>query len=190
MATNAMNADDVRIVRPKVSGSVFVASKGTAIPSTVTAEDPTGFTTLGWLSDDGIKMKADRSVTDLKGFGGDVIKTITEAHDLSFTFTPVEVNAEVLKKQFGESNVKTNTDGSVKSFDITGGELDPFAMCIELVCDNGDLLRIGCANCKVTSTGDFALSSKDPMASEWTVKAYPDENGKKAQAYIAKPAAA
>lgn len=191
MATkNQMNADNVRITRPKVSGSVFVAAKGTAIPSTVTADDPTGFTSLGWVSEDGIKMTTERDTADLIGFGGDIIKAITNSHKLAFTFKPVELNAEVLKKQFGEANVEVNTDGSVKSFTIASGELDEFAMCIELICDNGDLLRIGCPVAKVTSVGEMALSSKDPMASEWTVTAFPDENGKKGYAYIAKPAAA
>lgn len=184
MANAKQNSDNIQVVRPKVAGSVFVADADTAVPTSVDAQNPEGFDSLGWLSDDGITMAIDKETTDLKGFGGDTAFTLQESHTVTFTLKPTELNGYVLERQFGKGNV-THVEGKVSAFRINADDTEEFAMVIDLRGRSNQLIRLCVPRAKVTSLSETSIKHNEPFAAEWTVTAYADEAGNKVYGYIA-----
>lgn len=176
----AQNADNIAIVRPVVDGAAWVAPTTAAAPTSASAT-LTGFASLGWLTEDGITMKVNRESTDLKGFGGDTAITMQTSHDVEFTFKPMEWNETVAKEMFGEANV-TASGATVK---VTGDELPTRRYVFDMRGRNNELIRVVAPSCKVTSLGDFPFKHNEPMASEFTLKAFPDASGVKVYIYKA-----
>lgn len=176
----AQNSDNIAIVRPVVDGAAWCAPTTATAPTSASAQ-LTGFTSLGWLSEDGINMQVSKESTDLKGFGGDTAITLTTSHDVQFIFKPMEWNETVAKEMFGDSNVTTDA-GTVK---VTGDELPMRRYVFDMRGRNKELIRVVVPNCKVVSFGDFAFKHSEPMAAEFTLKAFPDADGVKVYIYKA-----
>lgn len=175
----AQNADNINIVRPVVDGAAWVAPTTAATP-TAASGTLTGFTSMGWLTEDGITMTVNREATDLKGFGGDTAITLQTSHDVEFKFKPMEWNETVAKEMFGEANV--DAQGNVK---VTSDELPIRKYVFDMRGRNNTLIRVVVPNCKVTSLGDLPFKHTEPMASEFTLKAFPDADGVKVYIYKA-----
>lgn len=176
----AQNADNIAIVRPAVDGAAWCAPTTATAPTSASGA-LTGFSSLGWLTEDGISMTVNRESTDLKGFGGDTALTIQTSHDVEFKFKPMEWNETVAKEMFGESNVTAN-GATVK---VNGAELPLRRYVFDLMGRNKELIRVVAPNCKVTSLGDLPFKHNEPMASEFTLKAFPDSDGNKVYIYKA-----
>lgn len=176
----AQNSDNIQILRPVVDGAAWCAPSTASAPTSASAA-LTGFSSLGWLTEDGITMSVNRDSQDLKGFGGDTAITIQTSHDVEFTFKPMEWNETVAKEMFGDSNV-TNAGGTVK---VTGDDLPVRKYVFDMRGRNKELIRVVVPNCKVTSLGDLAFKHTEPMASEFTLKAFPDASGVKVYIYKA-----
>lgn len=185
MANAKQNADNIQVVRPKVEGAVFVADAGTPVPTSTDAKSPTGFDSLGWISEDGITMTVDKETTDVKGFGGDTAFTLQESHTVTFTMKPVELNGFVLERQFGKGNV-THEGGVVSAFVINADDTDEFSMVIDLRGRAGQLIRLCVPRAKVTALAETSIKHNEPMAAEWTVTAYADASGNKVYGHVAK----
>ena len=176
----AQNADNIAIVRPVVDGAAWCADASAATPSGASTA-LTGFTSLGWLTEDGITMTVSKETQDLKGFGGDTALTIQTSHDVEFKFKPMEWNEAVAKEMFGESNV-TSAGGTVK---VTGDDLPVRKYVFDMRGRDNQLIRVVVPNCKVTSLGDLPFKHNEPMAAEFTLKAFPDSTGTKVYIYKA-----
>lgn len=176
----AQNADNIQILRPVVDGAAWCAPSTAAAPTSASAA-LTGFASLGWLTSDGISMAINSNNEDLVGFGGDVALTIRTSHDVEFTFKPMEWNETVAKEMFGDSNV-TNSGGTVK---VTGDDLPVRKYVFDMRGRNKELIRVVVPNCKVTSLGNLDFKHDAPMASEFTLKAFPDASGVKVYIYKA-----
>lgn len=174
------NADNISIVRPVVDGAAWCADASAATPSGATAE-LTGFTSLGWLSEDGITMTISKETQDLKGFGGDTALTIQTSHDVEFKFKPMEWNEKVAAEMFGESNVT----GSGEAVKVTGDDLPSRKYVFDMRGRNKELIRVVVPNCKVTAIGEMPFKHNEPMAAEFTLKAFPDADGVKVYIYKA-----
>lgn len=176
----AQNSDNIAILRPMVNGAAWVADQSASTPTGATAS-LTGFNSLGWLSEDGISMSVNKETQDLKGFGGDTALTIQTSHVVEFKFKPMEWNEYVAKEMFGASNVTA----SAEKVTINGDDL-PIRKYVFDMRGRGDvLLRVVVPNCKVTSFGEIPFKHNDPMAAEFTLKAFPDDDGNKVYIYKA-----
>lgn len=176
----AQNADNIQVVRPVVNGAAWVAPTDTNVPTTAFAE-LTGFTSLGWLTEDGITMTVNSESTDLKGFGGDTALTIQTSHDVEFKFKPMEWTETVAKEMFGDAHVTSNA-ATVK---VTSDELPIRHYVFDMRGRNKQLFRVVVPNCKVTEIGELPFKHNEPMAAEITLKAFPDDNGNKVYIYKA-----
>ena len=176
----AQNADNIAIVRPVVDGAAWCAASTAATPSSATAALD-GFSSLGWLTEDGISMSVNKETTDLKGFGGDTALTIQTSHDVEFKFKPMEWNEVVAKEMFGDANV---IEGAAK-VTINGGDLPTRKYVFDMRGRGNQLIRVVVPNCKVTAIGELPFKHDEPMAAELTLKAFPDATGNKVYIYKA-----
>lgn len=180
----AQNADNIAIVRPVVNGAAWVGGADAATIANAT-DALTGYSSLGWLSEDGISMSVNRDTTDLKGFGGDTALTLTTSHDVEFTFRPMEWNETVAKEMFGEEHV---TSGAA-AVTVTSDELPIRKYVFDMRGRGNTLIRVVVPNCQLTSFGEFPFKHDEPMAAEFTLKALPDASGAKVYIYKAEATA-
>lgn len=175
----AQNADNIAIVRPVVDGAAWVAPTTATAPTSASAA-LTGFTSLGWLDENGVTCSISRETTDLKGFGGDTAMTLTTSHDVEFKFKPLEWNQTVAAEMFGSQNV--DASGNCK---VTSDELPVRRYVFDMRGRNNELIRVVVPNCKITSLGELPFKHTEPVASEFTLKAFPDSDGVKVYIYKA-----
>lgn len=179
MATSA----NVTAGKPKTTGAIFVGATNLTMPTNATTALPTGFTEVGYASEDGLTNANSRTVEKIKAWGGDtVLTTQTEKTD-SFTFILLEAeNVDVLKVVHGDDNVSgTLADGI--SVEVNAKELPYKAWVFEMIL-NGAIKRIVIPYAKVTEIGDVAYTDNGAVAYQITISAEPDASGNTHYEYI------
>jgi hypothetical protein len=99
--------------RPADGGVFYRAPVATALPTMADApwdNLPGAWRDHGWIGDDGITNKVERTTTDHQAFGGDIVKTTQDKYTETLKVTCYESNPTVLETVFGEDNV-TVDDG-------------------------------------------------------------------------------
>jgi len=154
-------------VRVAVTGEISVGATTAAAPTAVSSA-LTGFTGLGYVSEDGVTESRDRSTNDIKAWqNADTVRTVVTEANLSYTFRLIETNAETLELFYGSAaaggdlTVIPSTTGGRKSFVID-------------VVDGTELLRIYIPQGEVSEVGDVVYASGEAIGYEVTIRAYPD----------------
>lgn len=154
-------------VRVAVTGEISVGATSAAAPTAVSSA-LTGFTGLGYVSEDGVTESRDRSTNDIKAWqNADTVRTVVTEANLSYTFRLIETNAATLELFYGSAaaggdlTVIPSTTGGRKSFVID-------------VVDGAELLRIYIPQGEVSEVGDVVYASGEAIGYEVTIRAYPD----------------
>ena len=97
---------NVSAATPGVSGAIYRAPIGTALPADATTTLGGAFVELGYVSEDGLVNTNSPETENIKEWGGtDVLNVLTEKTD-EWQCTLIEVlNVNVLKAIYGASNV-------------------------------------------------------------------------------------
>lgn len=180
------NANNVTAGKPKVSGSIFRAPLGTALPANAVEELASEFKQLGYIDENGLTNSNSMSVTNVKAWGGDtVLSSQTDKPD-TFKFNLIEsLNIEVLKSVYGDHNVSgdLNTGISIKA---NSDEQEPYSWIVEMILKGGALKRIVIPSASVTAVGDINYGDGKPVGYDTTITAVPDTNGNTHYEYIIK----
>lgn len=161
MATDSSN------VRVAVTGEVSVGPTASAAPTTVDSA-LTGFTGLGYVSEDGVTESRERSTTDIKAWqNADTVRTVVTDANLSYTFRLIETTEANLELFYGSAAAA----GSLVVTPATTGGRQSFVIDVE---DGTELLRIYIPQGEVSEVGDVVYASGEPIGYEVTIRAYPD----------------
>ena len=173
MAT--MNAAEVGAGSAKVTGAIWVAPKGTTLPTDATTALAGTYTLLGFTSDAGVTISENDSSQDLIAWEGrtKVYSVKTEYYE-TVAFTPIQTNADVFKLTYGSSNVTTS--GSAITIKHKADTLDPVVIVIETSPRTGIIKRY-CGTFQLTSRGDATLDGTQFDMRELTFSSIPDSNG-------------
>ncbi len=177
--------------KPKVTGAVFSAPLGTALPTDATTELAAAYKALGYVSEDGLVNKNTPESDKIKAWGGDVVLVTQTNKEDVFTFKLIEAtNAEVLKKVYGIENV-TGDLSTKTGLKITANakELEEHVQVFDMILKGGLLKRIVIPIAKVAEVGDISYLDNDAVGYELTLQALPDENGNTHYEYIQNPSA-
>lgn len=181
--------ENVSASKPAVGGAVWRAPLGTELPTTADETLDEAFKSLGYISDEGLKHNINRSTSDTKAWGGDlVISSETDKSD-EYKFACIEaLNAEVLKMVNGNENVEgTIADGmTVKS---NSKELEEAAYVIDRILRGNVVARTVISRAKVSNIEEITENDTDPIGYSVTLKAYPDSNGDTSKTFYKVPAA-
>ena len=104
----AYSTDHVAAASPLATGGIWVAPKGTALPTDATTALNAAFKALGRVGEDGLQPSGEAaSKADLRDWSGDVVASVTENRSISrFDFTLLGIfDEEVAKFVFGDGNV-------------------------------------------------------------------------------------
>ncbi len=167
MATDSSN------VRVAVTGEVSVGATSATAPTAVDST-LTGFTGLGYVSEDGITETRDRTTNDIKAWqNADTVRTVITDSNLSYTFKLIETTEASLELFYGSSITTVSGSGNDKLVVLPGetGGRQSFVIDVE---DSTDLLRIYIPQGELAEVGDVVYASGEPIGYEVTVRAYPD----------------
>ena len=128
----AISADEVRVAG---TGHVYVAPKGTALPTTVDAALPADWTDLGYVTTDGVSFTFSRETEDLDAWQGDKIRVLSLSEPKQVEFTLMQTDAAVLQAAFGGGTIET-AEGVTTYTPPVRGENVERAMVIEFMDDD------------------------------------------------------
>lgn len=176
-------ASNVSTGKPGVSGAIYRAllSGSPTIPTDATTA-LSGFTCLGYVSEDGMVNAMSNDTEDIKAWGGDVVMTIKNDRTDTFKLTLIEIKDEnVLKAVYGDGNVTVTaaTTTAPKSIAVASNddESPACAWVVEMVMQGGDPKRIVIPNGKITEIGEVTYKDDEAVGYEVTISAKPDTNG-------------
>ena len=173
MAT--MNAAEVGAGSAKVTGAIWMAPKGTTLPTDATTALAGTYTLLGFTSDAGVTIGENDSSQDLIAWEGrtKVYNVKTEYYE-TVSFTPIQTNQDVYKLTYGSSNVTVS--GTKLTIKHTADTLDPVVIVIETSPRTGIVKRY-CGTFQLTGRGDATLDGTQFDMRELTFSSIPDSNG-------------
>lgn len=173
-------AAGVRVGIPLVTGGVWSAVTGTALPTDANTALNVAFAGLGYVDENGVTQATSADTTDIVAWGGDTVRKVQTSHDVTFKFALLETNVAATKEYYGQANV-TDTAGAL-AIEVNSAVLDHREYVIEM--KDGDRKgRIVIPDGQVTERGDISYVSGDAIKYDVTVTAYPDASGNKAYIY-------
>lgn len=167
-------------VQVAVSGDVYVAPLGTALPTTTDAVLNAAFEPLGYLDETGITEAQARTINSIKAFqNAAVVRKITSEHDATYSFVALETNPVVLEMYYGNyTDLGTNARVAVD-----GADLPQLAIVIDIY-DGEDTIRHVLGAAQVTEQGNTSYGSSDAIKRPMTITAYPSDAIDDNKAYI------
>ena len=177
-------ASNVSAGKPKTTGAIWVAPKGSTLPTdTATALDA-AFKCLGYCSDDGLTNSTDLESETIKAWGGDTVLTIQTSKEDRFGFTLIEVlNEDVLKFVYGSTNV-SGTLSTGLTVTANNADVEEVAIVIDMIMRDNSAKRIVIPDCKISEFGDVVYSDSEAVGYETTVTCMPDSSGNTHYEYI------
>ena len=173
--------------KPKITGAVFIAPVGTALPTDATTALATDFAEIGYISDDGVKNSTDIDSDSIKAWGGTKVLELQNSKDDSFEMTMIEaMNANVLKAVYGSSNVTGTSAASGISVKVGSSEPEAFSWVIDIAYRNNVLKRIVIPCARISKLGDITYSDSDAVGYDATLALTADDAGVYHYEYIVK----
>lgn len=179
--TSAQNVAELIAPSPRTSGSVMWGPLSAILPTTSYAPltgGAGGLGDLGFLDENGLKQKEDRSATDVFAWGGDIVGTLQEKYSRTMTFKMLQFNnSDVQSVGYGISNVTvtaaTTTNGKEIAVQMNSKLLDTRAWVFDGIYQE-QLARIVIPIGRVVNVGEVNITNKAFASLECTLKAYPD----------------
>ena len=172
---------------PLVTGGILRGTAGATLPTDASGT-LTGFTGLGFVSEDGLTETFDRTTDKIKAWGGATIKVVQSEYSVNYQFTLYEtLNDEVLKAVYGTDNVTTTADtstaGTLHSVKINGATLEHTPWVFEMK-DGTARIRVVIPDGQVNTVGDITYTDGGIIGYPVTLEAFPDSSGNNAYKYI------
>lgn len=168
-------ANDASKVRVGAQGIVYHAPLLTALPTDTTTALNVAFLDVGYMSDDGLVATIDQNTTDVRAWGGDLVRRITSEFGFTIKFTMLELNANSVTAFYG--------NGTASAWQVQYVQVRK--AWIAHITDGTAKRRIVIPDGEVTDRGDLTFATNDAIGYEVTVTAYPNASGVFAFEYAA-----
>lgn len=179
MAT--VDAKNIYIGAPEqsVTGAVLTSALPATLPTDAVSA-LTGFTSSGYVTEDGVSLTWNRTTTDLRDWSLKTVRTIAESTTAEVSFSLLELSEEGAVQAFGASAVTataaTAGHGNQLAISITG-EMPEAKAWVFNVKDGERRVRLVIPNGQVTSLPDMTFVANEAIVLPVTITCYPDDNG-------------
>jgi hypothetical protein len=180
-----VNASNVTTGKPKVTGAIFNAPIGTAVPTDASSALDPAFVCVGHISEDGVENSQELSTTPIKAWGGNIVyNPISEFAD-AVKFTMIEAkNPEAMKAYYGEDSVAIDSVTGNITISVGADEMPERVWVIESALRGGAIRRIVLPHGQVKEKEAVTYKDDEPLSYGVTVSAMADDNGKTHYEYI------
>lgn len=171
-------ASNVTTGKPKVSGAIYRAPKGTQLPADAVTPLSDAFISLGYIGEDGIVNANTRTSENFKAWGGDTVLTNQTDYVDTYQWKFLEtLNKDVLQTVFGANNVTGASLTSGLTVAANAKELDEYVWVIDMNLRGNVANRIVIPDGKISEMGEITYSDAEVVAYDVTVTAFPDSLG-------------
>jgi len=193
VAASADNVGQTIAPSPRITGSVLYAPLGTPLPTCSYATLDPGFEDLGYVDENGLKQKEERSNTDVFVWGGDLLGTVQDKYSRTMSFKMYQfLDSNVLAAAYRNSNITvtpaTSQNGTEVAVAMNSQILDTLSWVFDgyyfTAAGYEALVRIVIPKGRITQIGDVDLTNKAFTSIDATLKAFPDSNKNHGYLYV------
>lgn len=171
------NSSNVTVGKPRVSGAIFWAPKGSTLPTSATAALDAAFKCLGYVSEDGVTNNNTPETDSIKAWGGDTVCVLQTERGDTFAFTLLEsMNEDVLIAIYGSDNVTVDASGNI-TIKVTADEMVPASWVIDMIMKGNRAKRIVIPEGTITELGDIVYKDDEAVGYPVTITDVTDTNG-------------
>lgn len=174
----ANDARNVNVGGGVIGGYFYSAPAGTPLPKTVWDDLDPAYVNLGYISEDGITITAERDSESIPDLNGTPIVSTRGARTETATVTFAEANARSWAEMFGYANV-TDADGMIRAKE-NNEEQEERVYVFRLALRNGRRGYHIIPRGQCYLSGDFPINSTNLFGGECTVTYYSDDEGNQA----------
>jgi hypothetical protein len=179
--TGGINVDQIVAPSPNITGGLWRAPRGTALPTDTTTTLNVAFNSLGYLDDDGVTLNIDRPSTDHYAWGGDLIASLQQHYAPTWTFKLYQLlDPDVLKAVHSDGNVTvvaaTSSSGTLTTVNMNATLNVNSAWVVEAFYQSSTI-RFTMPNARVVQIGTQQFTHKNLAVIPVTLKPFPDANG-------------
>ena len=172
--------------KPKKTGAIFAAPKGTTLPTSTSEALNAAFKCLGYCSDAGVVNSTNLETNKIKAWGGDTVLVILSSKEDSYKYTLIEVkNLDVLKFVYGSGNVTGSLETGL-TVTANSDQPEEVALVIDMIMSDNTSKRIVIPTATISAVGDITYGDNAAIGYETTVDCIPDEDGNTHYEYMLK----
>jgi hypothetical protein len=165
----ALTAENVRV---GTTGAIYAGETSATAPTGATSS-LTGFTSLGYVSADGVTETRDRSTNQIRAWqNSDLVREVVTEATATFQAMLLETNAEVLAAYYGAA--VDPADGSIEIDPAATGGRKSFV--IDLI-DGDQAIRTYVPSGEILSVGEQVYQNGEPVGYDITITAYATSDG-------------
>lgn len=182
----ANTASNVSAGKPKSTGAIWVAPKGTDLPVSTGEELNAAFKCLGYVSDAGVVNSTALTVNKIKAWGGDTVLVILASKEDTYKFTLIEAkNIEVVKFVYGADNVSGTLETGM-TIVANNQPMDEVSLVIDMIMSDNTAKRVVIPTASISNVGDITYSDGGAIGYETTLDCIPDSDGNTHYEYVLK----
>lgn len=183
MAT--MDASQVTIGSAKSTGAIWVAPKGTSLPTDASTALSASWSLLGFTSDAGVQISESSKSDEIRAWEGRTsVYNVQTEYTENISFTPIQCNADVAKLIWGDDWVEVDGETGAIHVKHHGGELEPVEIVIETSPRTGIVKRFA-GEAQLTERGEQTMDGTQVDGRQLTFKMIADNNGVTLHEYTA-----
>jgi hypothetical protein len=168
-----LDPDEVQVGAANGAG-IYLAPAGTLVPDDTSAEWPSPWMILGYLSDDGPTIGSSTDSESLTPWQSrSPIRTVITGRTMTLQFVMWQLNELTLALYFDADVPVPETDGSLKMQVRTDTDQHLYAVGID-TADGGRALRVGFHRANLTAAGDMQLQKGAAVPLDVTLTALDD----------------
>lgn len=152
---------DVKLGTGQATGMFYHAPAGTALPTTLATALPSAWTHVGDVSDQGIVLALNKSVTNLKNWANVIKRCILTDHSETVQAPIMDTTEESLKTVVGAKNVTKSSD--TINVHLSDGDLPAPEAYIFIMKDGDDMIAIGCTQGQITAVDNVSFTPGDAI---------------------------